>query len=256
MALCCALCCVPCAPARAADRIDTDGPDFVESTESVAKGRFQFETGPQQSSDRRPGAHVNTSTTPLLLKAGVGDGTELRLETDGYVHAGGTDAPAGQNGMADTAIGIKWHVQDSRAGTATPALAWIVHVELPSGSPALRGIGLRPSLRAVIGWDLPHDFTLGVMPGVKLDTREDGRRFVSGILGVVAGYWWTPRLRSFIEAEADSIARQQDGGVILYKNIGAAYVLTDDWQIGGRAGWAANSNTPSRYLMLSLAGRF
>ena len=64
------------------------------------------------------------------------------------------------------------------------------------------------------------------------------------------------RLRSFVEAEADSIARVQDGGVILYKNVGAAYVLTDDWQIGGRAGWAANNNTPSRYVMLSLAGRF
>jgi len=245
-----------CAPACAADRIDTDGPDFVESTESVAQGHWQFETGPLQTRDRRPGAHTNTIATPFLLKAGIGEGAELRLETDGYSHPGGTDAPAGRSGVADTAIGIKWHVQDSQAGTATPALAWIAHVELPSGSPAWRGIGLRPSLRAVIGWDLPHDFTLGVMPGIKLDTREDGRRFVSGILGVVAGHWWTPRLRSFIEAEADSIARVRDGGVILYRNVGAAYGLTDDWQIGGRAGWAANGNTPSRYVMLSLAGRF
>ena len=248
-----------CGPARAADRIDTDGPDFVESTESVAKGRFQFESGPQQTRDRRSGAHSTTTTTPLLLKAGVGEAVELRLETDGYSHVSGAGSPvssAGQSGVADTAIGLKWHVQDSQAGTARPALAWIAHVELPSGSPALRGIGLRPSLRAVIGWDLPHDFTLGVMPGLKLDTREDGHRYFSGILGVVAGHWWTPRLRSFIEAEADRIARARDGGVIFYKNLGAAYVLADDWQIGGRAGWAANSNTPSRYVMLSLAGRF
>ncbi|MDB5807525.1 MAG: hypothetical protein JWN73_4847 [Betaproteobacteria bacterium] len=251
-----ALCCVLSTSAHGADRIDTDGPDFVESTGSVAKGRFQFETGPQQTSDRRPGAHTNTAATPLLLKAGIGKGMELRLETDGYSHVGGADAPGVPGGMADTAIGIKWHVQDSEESTMKPALAWIAHVELPSGSPALRGIGLRPSLRAVIGWDLPHDFTLGVMPGVKLDIRADGHRFVSGILGVVAGYWWTPRLRSFIEAEADSIARAQDGGVIFYKNAGAAYLIADDWQIGGRAGWAANSNTPSRYFMLSLAGRF
>jgi hypothetical protein len=255
-----ALCCALCVTARAADRIDTDGPDFVESTESVAKGRFQFETGPQISSDRRNGAHLTTTTTPLLLKAGMGSGGELRLETDGYMRSSGADAAgtpsSGQVGMADTAIGYKWHTQDNQAGTMIPALAWIAHVELPTGSPALRGIGLRPSLRAVIGWELPGDNTLGVMPGVKYDTREDGHRYFSGILGVVAGHWWTQRLRSFVEAEADSIARVQEGGVILYKNVGAAYVLADDWQIGGRAGWAANNNTPSRYVMLSLAGRF
>jgi len=255
-----ALCCALCASVRAADRIDTDGPDFVESTESVAQGRLQFETGPQTTIDRRNGAHLTTTTTPLLLKAGVGNGGELRLETDGYTRSSGPDAAgvrsAGQVGMADTAIGFKWHTQDNQAGTMVPALAWIAHLELPTGSPALRGLGLRPSLRAVLGWELPGDNTLGVMPGVKVDTREDGHRYFSGILGVVAGHWWTPRLRSFVEAQADSIARVQDGGVILYKNVGAAYVLTDDWQIGGRAGWAANSNTPSRYVMLSLAGRF
>jgi hypothetical protein len=51
-------------------------------------------------------------------------------------------------------------------------------------------------------------------------------------------------------------AREENGGVLLYKNAGAAYLLGDDWQIGVRAGWAANRNTPTRYLLVSLAGRF
>lgn len=246
--------------AQAADHIDTDGPDFVESTGAVPEGRIQFETGPQQTTDRRDGAKLTATSTPLLLKAGISDAVELRLETDGYLHNAGLDAagaaPSPQYGHADTAIGFKYHVQDGVSRTLNPALAWIVHVELPSGSPALRGLGLRPSVRAVLGWDLPGDNTLGVMPGVKLDTRADGRRFASGILGVVAGHWWTPRLRNFIEMEADSIAHQADGGTILYKNVGGSYLLGDDWQIGARAGWAANHNTPSRYVLLSLAGRF
>lgn len=246
--------------AHAADAIDTDGPDFVESTESVPRGRLQFETGPQRTWDRRDGARLRTDATPLLLKYGLSDTVEARLETDGIVRNGGSDAmgaPAAlPNGMADTALGLKWHVRDHLDGSAIPALAWIAHVELPSGSPALRGRGARPSLRAVIGWDLPHEFTLGVMPGLKWDTRDDGHRYASGILGIVAGRWWTPRLRTFIESEADQIAHQRDGGTVLYKNVGAAYLLGEDWQVGGRAGWAANRNTPSRYLLISLAGRF
>jgi len=255
-----ALCCLACQPVHAADHIDTDGPDYVESTEVVGAGRLQFETGPYLRNDTRNGARLRTSSTPLLLKAGLSETVEARLETDGYARLYGTD-PAGsptlaRSGFADTALGLKWHVHDQAPGSLAPTLAWIAHPEMPSGSAALRGQGLRPSLRAVLGWNLPFGMSLGVMPGLKYESREDGHRFPSGILGVVLGRWWTPRLRAFIESSAERIARQENGGVVLYKDVGAAYLLTDNWQLGGRAGWAANRNTPSRYVMLSLAARF
>lgn len=248
-----------CAGARGADRIDTDGPDFVESTESVGAGRWQFETGPAVTRDTRAGARLTTTTTPLLLKAGVSESVEARLETDGRVRTWGSDAagaPVTQSGTADTAIGFKWHARDRDPTTGAPALAWIMHVELPSGSRDERGVGLRPSLRAVIGWELPHDIGIGLMPGIKYDSRADGHRYASGILGVVAGKWVTDRLRLFVEGAGQSIARAENGGVIFYKDVGAAYLISDSWQIGGRAGWAANNNTPGRYAQLSLAARF
>lgn len=257
-------CCVfllACALARAQGEghIDTDGPDFVESTESVPRGRVQFESGPVWEADRHAGARVRALSTPLLLKGGLGEGRELRLETDAFVHQSGTDAagaPSVRRGTADTALGMKWHVRDRDEKSGRPAVAWIAHVELPSGSANLRGLGLRPSLRAVIGWDLPGESSIGLMPGLKLDTREDGQRFVSGIFGAVAGKWFTPRLRGFVELQSSQIAHARDGGTLLYRNAGAAWLLGEDWQIGARAGWAANRNTPSRYLLIALAGRF
>jgi hypothetical protein len=257
----CLLFMCPAAPVHSGGegKIDTDGPDFVESTESVARGRFQFEAGPQLEQERRDGALPRTVSTPLLLKAGLGDGWEARLETDGRVERAGMDeagAPQRLRGTADTALGLKWHVLDRDPAHGVPALAWIAHVEGRSGSANLRGQGLRPSLRAVVGWDLPHDFSIGLMPGVKIDARADGHRYVSGILGAVAGKWWTGRLRTFVEIASPRAAREENGGVLLYKNAGAAYLLGDDWQIGARAGWAANRNTPTRYLLVSLAGRF
>jgi hypothetical protein len=245
-------------------KIDTDGPDFVESSESVGKGRFQFETGPSFQRDKRDGADQRTVSIPLLLKLGMGGGIEARLETDALTWVSGQAPPDGTSGgtsvalhgFADTAIGLKWHSEDEDPARGIPSVAWLLHFELPSGTEDYRGRGVRPFLRSVISWDLPQHFTLGIMPGIEYDTRPDGTRFTSGIFGIVFGRWWTDRFRTFIEVSAPQIAPAQDGGVILYDDVGAACLLSDNWQLGGRVGWAANQNTPSEYILISLAGRF
>ncbi|HAV36479.1 MAG TPA: transporter, partial [Massilia sp.] len=40
---------------------------------------------------------------------------------------------------------------------------------LPTGSRALRGEGVRPSLRVVGSWDMPGDMQLSVMPGLAVE---------------------------------------------------------------------------------------
>jgi len=243
-----------------AGAIDTDGPDFVESSEAVGKGRFQFEAGPALQRDRRGGADQTSYANPLLLKFGLSDAIEARLETDSASRVSGPPEGGGsgaaRTGFADGALGLKWHAQDRNIQTGSPAVAWLLHLELPSGTPELRGHGARPSLRAVMTWEFPRDFSLGVMPGIKYDTLPDGHRYASGILGVVLSHWWTPRFRTFIEGSAPQIAGAADGGVVLYDDIGAAWLITPRWQVGARAGWAANRNTPSRYVLLSVAARF
>ena len=65
-----ALLCLSCmaqAHAGGEGRIDTDGPDFVESTESVSRGRVQFEAGPQWEQERQGGARLRTVSMLVLL---------------------------------------------------------------------------------------------------------------------------------------------------------------------------------------------
>jgi hypothetical protein len=131
-----------------------------------------------------------------------------------------------------------------------------LHFEAPTGSGDFRGRGVTPSLRSVITWDLPHDLALGVMPGLQYGPSSDGHRFVSGILGIVLNKQWTETFRTFVENSAPQIARAADGGVVMAWDAGAAYLITNDWQIGMRASFAANRNTPSNQLLLELAGRF
>jgi hypothetical protein len=168
--------------------------------------------------------------------------------------AGGAGATA--TGTGDTALGVKWHLQDRDRSTNTPAISWILHFEAPTGSGDFRGRGVIPSLRSVVTWDLPHGLALGLMPGLQYGTADGGHRFVSGIVGIVLNKQWTETLRTFVENSARLIARAADGGVVMTWDTGAAYLITNDWQIGMRAGVAANKNTPGNQVLFELAGRF
>ena len=111
------------------DRIVTDRPDVVESSDVVGKGRFQIETSLDFERDRNAGVKTQTWTTPTLFRLGVSDNFELRVETDGRVRerteaVGVRDT---QKGWADTAIGFKWHMQDGDENTGKPGIGWLVH---------------------------------------------------------------------------------------------------------------------------------
>jgi len=209
------------------DTIATDRPDFVESSDVVGAGRFQLETG--LTADRRAqgGVTERTLTTPTLLRYGIGQTTELRLETDGWTHVR-TDGAPQVHGLSDLSLGLKWHVMDG-AGS-TPGVAWLLHVESPSGSRALRGAGLRPSLRAAIEWDLPEDFSLGVMPGAYVDRDESGRRFGGGIFAVTLGKEWSPKWHSFAEVAGQQLASRRHGGSVVTLDAGLAFVATPTLQ--------------------------
>ena len=240
--------------------IDTDGPDFVESSEVVGEARFQYEANAVSERDHRNSSRVTRTSTPILLKYGITDAIEIRLESEGYIRAtgdsGNTVNRSTTTGTGDTALGVKWHSQDRDPAAGLPAVSWILHFEGPSGTNGSRGHGIRPSLRSVMTWDFPHDLTLGLMPGIKYDAGEDGHRFTSGILGAVLNKRLTEKSRAFFEASATQLARGRDGGVLADWNIGGAYLLRRETQIGFRAGIAANRNTPNGFVLFELAQRY
>ncbi|MGE5640246.1 MAG: transporter, partial [Clostridia bacterium] len=202
----------------ALDPIDTDGPDFVESSEVVRLGGVQYEVD-LTSARNRPSRPTSPSlSTPILLKYGFAENFELRIAPDGYLRQDGA------SGFGDTAVGIKWHAQDRDAEKRIPAISWILHFDTPSGTRELRGVGVRPSLRSVVTWELPGDFALGIMPGIKYDARDDGHRFMSTIFGSVLNKRITERLRAFVEISSPQIASQANGGVLASGDVGAAYL--------------------------------
>lgn len=264
------------ASAHAAEPIDaivTDRPDFVESSAVVGKGRLQIETSVAAERNRRDGVTDRSTSTPTLLRVGVSDTIELRLETDGWMHTWrrggvgglgglggvggvGGDGDADARGMAGSSVGVKWHVRDGAGEGGAPALGLLLHADLPSGARAVRegdGDGVRPSLRGVAEWELGSDMSLGVMPGLASERDDDGRRFTSAIFGVTLGKQWTPQWRSFVEWSAPRIARADHGGTLSNFDIGGAWQGGPLWQIDAALSAGLNRRTPDLSVSIGLS---
>lgn len=234
--------------ARADDAIVPDRPDFVESSDVVGRGRVQIETGFSSERNEADGLKTRTRSTPTLLRLGFNDTMEFRVETDGLMHSRVQDLSSGatqtERGVADTSIGIKWHVQEGDATRGTPGMAWLAHLDLDTGSPAFRGQGVRPSLRFVAEWDLPHQFSIGVMPGIVADKADDGTRFASGLFAVSVGKEWAPAWHSFVEIAAQQIASRAHGGNVVTLDVGGSYLVNDSLQLDLSASRGLTRDTP------------
>ena len=128
----------------AADPIATDRPDFVESSNTVGAGRWQIETSVAYESDKQFGVKAKTWSTPTLLRIGMGEYLEARIETDGLLSQDldGNGVNDSNSGLADTAVGLKWHVPGSE--DSGPSIGVLLHADLDSGSSEFRGDGVRP----------------------------------------------------------------------------------------------------------------
>lgn len=229
--------------------IATDRPDFVESSLTVGDRRLQVETSVAWERD----GDVDGYATPTLFRYGIGANWELRLETDGWqrINADGED---NVSGLADVSLGVKHHLASSDDGDAS--LAWLLHVDLPSGARALRGHGARPSFRLVAEWELSDSVSLGVMPGVIWDDDGDGNRYAAGIFGVVVGKAWTEHSRSFVELALPQIAGSDDGGTLAVLDVGSAWLLSKDVQLDAVYSHGLNDRSPDHALGVGLSLRF
>ena len=252
------LCSSTVSPAHAGDDgIETDRPDFVESSKVVGKGRLQLETSAAWERQRDDALHSRTLTTPTLLRFGLGESTELRFETEGRSIHHDVDPASGARditaGWADTEVGVKWHLADGQGGK--PSLGVLLHTLLPSGSASERGHGLRPSLRLSAEWELPGDYSFGVMPGLASDSDENGARYGYGILAASLGKDFGERTHAFVELAAPQIAGASHGGTQLFFDTGASYRINDDCQVDFAVTHGLNHRTPDLGLAFGISVR-
>jgi hypothetical protein len=240
------------------DQIITDRPDFVESSNVVGAGHFQIETSVAMDRNKANGIKERSYSTPTLLRFGISDNLEARIETDGRMRVITDDLNTGthstENGYADVSLGVKWHVADEQG--ARPSMGILAHVDLDSGSGPFRAAGRGGSLRLAAEWELPDEMGLGIMPGIAWQHNDNGERYTSGIFGIVLGKNWSERCRTFIEYSAPQIARSRNGGMVTTFDVGASYLLTDTVQVDSALSRGLNKNTPDWSWTVGLSLKF
>jgi hypothetical protein len=247
-ALLLALACYGAAIAADDNTIVPDRPGLVESSQVVGPGRWQLETG--YNVERDHGERF--ATTPLLLRAGVGEVLEFRVETDGWSRL--RAAGERQSGFADTSLGVKWHVADPRG--AQPSMAILAHADLATGSRAFRGQGTRPSLRLTAEWDLPDNFSMGVIGGVARDSDDNGAKYSAGVLGVTAGFAASDKLHLYTELAGARLAKAVHGGNDVSVGAGATWLLSPDWQADFGVNKGISRQSANTALTAGLSTRF
>ena len=239
---------LPAAHADDDDAINPDRPNVANSSQVVGNRRVQLETGVQWDRQRDLDAHVRTLTTPTLLRIGVADALELRVETDGRTIAHASDPASGAHtvsaGWADLSAGVKWHVADQDG--MRPSVGMIAEVALPTGSAALRGSGFRPAVELPVEWDLGHDWSLGVMPGM---ARDIGVTY--GVFAASVGKAFSERLHGFAEVAAPQIGH----GTQALVDAGVGWLVNKDCQLDAMVVHGVNRNTPGLSLAFGISVR-
>jgi hypothetical protein len=243
LASCLLLICL--SPALVQAQVVSDRPDAAEGTTVLPRGAFQVEAGLAIERDR---SREYTRSTPTLLRYGAFETVELRLETEGRL-----SAPAA-HGMADMAVGAKWHLMDGENGE--PAIALVGNIALATGARAFRGQGSRPSLLLATEWELSPDMSLSLMPGLVRDADDSGNHFVAGILAISLDKEWTEEFHSFIELSAPQIARTRYGGTQATVNAGVTYAVSKQLQLDTAVFRGLNKRTADLYWTVGLSTRF
>jgi len=204
--------------------ISTDRPNITNSPDVVGTGTIQLETG--LSGVSTTGLHA--SSTPTMLRLGVGDSIELRLSGNGResVHGGGVDT----SGWGGYQLGAKWHISGGTENGA-PAMALIATVIPSSGSAAFRVPGTRTEVDMPLNWDLGGGYSLGVMPGVYHDHDATGRSGWGSVVSASVGHDLAEHVQGFAELAALQLAPARLGGNIVAADIGATWQPQPNWQL-------------------------
>ena len=251
--------------------IVTDRPDFVESSSTVGTGSVQIEGSFAFDHKKTPYQNIDNQTTPFLLRIGVSNSWELRLESDGMIRNQISYWPSGcppgavchaavnkkNSGISDFAIGLKWAFLSQDKSTI-PDMAALIHAELPIGSEEFRGPMIRPSFRIAAEWVLANNWGIGVMPGLRFDqldiSGDDGRNYTSGIFGTVIGKGLTDKLRIFFEIAYEQVTKKKNGGNIGFVDFGGTFLLNNKWQLDSAIAIGITDNAPDFGVTFGLSG--
>jgi hypothetical protein len=248
---CIAFTCVGCAHATLENPLVSDRPDFTEATYTVPRNVVQVEGG---HTFERVDADKTNTTGELLLRIGLGDRAELRIEPGSYTKI---TSPAGDAaGREDGAVGtkIRLYTRPNDNPSVVPEVSLVAATSVPTGTRVYRQTKLQPELKLAAAWTLTDRIDLSTNFNY-VRPFEDDRRFTQFEASASFGFDLTDRLGAF--AEVFGFAPRLDNvGRTHFVDTGLTLSLTPNFQLDARGGVGVNGSAPDYFLGVGLARRW
>ena len=240
------------------DYINADRPGLADGSTVVGKGRLQIETGIQTEYHSDPRGHDRRLFVPSLIRLGLDDRWELRVEGNTYSRK--TTTPSGMastqtDGVSPTSLGVKYHFLDS-AGLNQPSLAVIARVFPPSGSSEFKTAHTTGDFRLVADWDFTEHWSLNPNFGVGEYEDDAGRAYTAGIFATTLNYNPSKVLNFFVDTGIQT-PEAKGGRTSAIVDVGAAYIIGHDVQVDFSLGTrAAGITAPRPFISAGISKRF
>jgi hypothetical protein len=121
------------------DLINPDRPGIADGSNVVTRGRWQIETGVQVEFRRDGPTREQRLFIPTLIRFGLIENLELRLESNSWTAIRTVDRTGVENsaGFSPSSVGLKYHFLDAE-GARRPSMAAILRVFPASGTRRLQ----------------------------------------------------------------------------------------------------------------------
>lgn len=229
--------------------LDTDRPDFTESTEIVPPGWVQSESGYTFS---RADGYTSHSIGELLLRVPASNRAEFRLGFNSYSieHVPGLV----RRGFEDMEVGTKVRLIESEERSFVPNVSILGLTTLPTGHRDIGSSVMQPTVKLAFGWQLSEKLSFDSNANYTY-ASEDGTRFSQWANSASLGAEITPRLGSFFEwfgtSPASLGAKRAD-----YLNAGVGMRFGNSLKLDARIGANTRRGTRDYFAGLGVSRRW
>ena len=241
------------------DFINPDRPGIADGSNVIGRHRFQVELGVQQEFRKNTGVSTRTTFIPTLLRFGINDRWEARIEGNNFTFLRTSDPVTGVSntaGLAPFSFGFKYHFQDQPGPRKRPSLGTIFRLFPGFGSGGFGANHTTGDLRLVADWAMSDQWSLN--PNIGLGFYEDGngRTFTTGLSALTLNYNPTPRINPFIDMGFQA-PEQRNGRSSLIFDGGIAFLTSRNVQLDLSYGTGALGRTsPHPFWSAGVSARF
>ncbi len=228
----------------ATTRIESDRPDFTETSTPVGLGRIQLESGYTYTTNRASGIRLHQSTFPeALLRVGLfAEWFELRIGWNYNNDRSTSPEPFSTRvtGSSDLYLGFKLALTEQ--ASFLPEMAINVQTTAPTGAKAFTADRWLPGINWLYGWNVTDVWTFGGSTSFNAAKDNDKKVYTEIGQSFTAGYSITEKLSCYFEVygimpsggEAPDLKPQYsfDSGFV--------YRWSNDFQTDIRAGIGLN----------------